>query len=145
LGFWLPRAAALGWPCSGQPPRWAGQPDCGRDAEVRAARWSDPSQRSICAREWIGSHAANVSLSALSHTLPPQRRRQQPQSCLPLGHRQTSLRCTHTRRGWCSWNAYGRGFNESVFYETTDAMKANGMQQGEQLQLLLSVAAACCR
>ena len=25
-------------------------------------------------------------------------------------------------------NAYGRKFNESVFYETADAMKANGMQ-----------------
>ena len=34
-----------------------------------------------------------------------------------------------------------------MFYETTDAMKANGMQQGEQLQLLLSllpVAAETC-
>ncbi len=30
--------------------------------------------------------------------------------------------------GWCSWNAYGRNFNESVFYETADAMKSNGMQ-----------------
>ena len=30
--------------------------------------------------------------------------------------------------GWCSWNAYGRRFNESVFYETADAMASNGMQ-----------------
>ena len=30
--------------------------------------------------------------------------------------------------GWCSWNAYHRNFNETVFYETADAMKANGMQ-----------------
>ena len=28
----------------------------------------------------------------------------------------------------CSWNAYHRNFNESVFYETADAMVANGMQ-----------------
>ena len=30
--------------------------------------------------------------------------------------------------GWCSWNAYHRKFDETVFYETADAMKANGMQ-----------------
>ena len=30
--------------------------------------------------------------------------------------------------GWCSWNAYHRKFNETVFYETADAMKDNGMQ-----------------
>ena len=30
--------------------------------------------------------------------------------------------------GWSSWNAFGRRFTEDVFYNTTDAMVANGMR-----------------
>lgn len=29
---------------------------------------------------------------------------------------------------WCSWNAYHRNFNESVFYNTVTGMKASGLQ-----------------
>ena len=30
--------------------------------------------------------------------------------------------------GWCSWNAYHRGFNETVFTNIAATMKSNGMQ-----------------
>lgn len=33
----------------------------------------------------------------------------------------------HTQ-GWCTWNAYHRNFNASLFYTAISSMQANGMQ-----------------
>ena len=30
--------------------------------------------------------------------------------------------------GWCSWNHFHRGFNESVFYAHADIISSNGMK-----------------